>query len=118
MGNLENFENQSIDENQLSKYLREGIIMNDLINLKKAFLSLDEDSDGLIQYDVNKITELNKYDLPISEGNKKVTINENQFMNIMIDNIISNRKKFGGESTSYESETDTVLCLFCPYKLK
>ena len=118
MGNLENFENQPIDENQLSKYLREGIIMNDLINLKKAFLSLDEDSDGLIQYDVNKITELNKYDLPIMEGNKKVTINENQFMNIMIDNIISNRKKFGGESTSYESETDPVLCLFCPYKLK
>ncbi len=38
-------------------------------------------------------------------------------MNIMIDKIITNWQKFGKESTSYESETDTVLCLFCPYKL-
>ena len=114
MGNIEN---ESIDTNQLTPYLKEGISMHDLINLKKAFLSLDQDSDGLIEYDVKKITELNKYDLPISEGNKKVKINERQFMNIMIDNIIDNRKKFGKESTSYESETDTVLCLFCPYKL-
>ena len=91
--------------------------MSDLINLKKAFMSLDDDSDGLIEYDVNKITELNKFDLPISEGNKKVKINENQFMNIMIDNIISNRKKFGKESTIYESETDTVLYLLCPMKI-
>ena len=115
MGNLEN---EAIDENQLTPYLKEGITMSDLINLKKAFISLDEDSDGLIEYDVNKITELNKYDLPVSEGNKKVKINERQFMNIMIDNIINNRKKFGRESTTYESETDTVICLFCPFKMK
>ncbi len=115
MGNLEN---ETIDEKQLTPYLKEGITMSDLINLKKAFISLDEDSDGLIEYDVNKITELNKYDLPVSEGNKKVKINERQFMNIMIDNIINNRKKFGRESTTYESETDTVICLFCPFKIK
>ena len=114
MGNLEN---ESIDQNQLYQYLKEGITMQDLINLKKAFISLDLDSDGFIEYDVNKITELNKYDLPVSEGNKKIIINENQFMNIMIDNIIENRKKFGKESTSYESETDTVMCLFCPFKM-
>ena len=48
---------------------------------------------------------------------KKLKINEDQFMNFMIDNIICNREKFGKESTTYESETDTVLCLFCPYKL-
>ena len=114
MGNLEN---ESIDQNQLYQYLKEGITMQDLINLKKAFISLDLDSDGFIEYDVNKITELNKYDLPVSEGNKKLKINENQFMNIMIDNIIDNRKKFGKESTSYESETDTVMCLFCPFKM-
>ena len=114
MGNLEN---ESIDQNQLYQYLKEGITMQDLINLKKAFISLDLDSDGFIEYDVNKITELNKYNLPVLEGNKKVKINENQFMNIMIDNIIDNRKKFGKESTSYESETDTVMCLFCPFKM-
>lgn len=111
-----NFENKTINESQLTPYLKEGITMNDLINLKKAFISLDEDSDGLIEYDIKKITELNKYDLPVSEGNKKVIINEKQFMNIMIDNIINNRKKFGKESTSYESETDTVLCLYCSFR--
>ncbi len=56
MGNLEN---ESIDTNQLVPYLKEWIGMNDLINLKKALLRC------------KKITELNKYDLPISEGNKK-----------------------------------------------
>ncbi len=112
------FENKTIDESQLIPYLKEGITMSDLINLKKAFISLDEDSDGFIEYDVNKVTELNKYDLPLSEGNKKVKLNENQFMNIMTDNIINNRKKFGRESTTYESETDTVICFFCPFKTK
>ena len=38
MGNLEN---ESIDQNQLYQYLKEGITMQDLINLKKAFISLD-----------------------------------------------------------------------------
>ena len=113
-----NFENDSIDQNQLAQYLKDGISMQDLINLKKAFISLDTDVDGLIEYDVNKLTELDKYHLVVLEGNKKVKINENQFMNIMIDNIIENRKKFGKESTSYESETDTVMCLFCPFKMK
>ena len=114
MGNLEN---EAIEQNQLAQYLKEGITMQDLINLKKAFISLDTDSDGYIEYDVNKITELNKYNLPVLEGNKKVKINENQFMNIMIDNIIDNRKKFGKETINYESETDTVMCIFCPFKM-
>ena len=35
----------------------------DLNLLKQAFLSLDEDYDSFIEYDVNKITELNKYNL-------------------------------------------------------
>ena len=113
MGNVEN---ETINENQLTQYLKEGITMDDLKNLKKAFISLDEDSDGLIEYDTKKITELNKYNIPASDENKKVIINENQFMNIMIDNIINNRKKFGKESTKYESETDTVLCLYCIFR--
>ena len=73
MGNLEN---EAIDQNQLSQYLKEGITMKDLINLKKAFISLDTDSDGFIEYDVNKIRELDKYSLEVSEGNKKVKISE------------------------------------------
>jgi Ca2+-binding EF-hand superfamily protein len=46
MGNIEN---ESIDENKLAQYLKEGISMKDLINLKKTFISLDEDSDGYIE---------------------------------------------------------------------
>ena len=91
MGNLEN---ETIDQNQLAQYLKEGISMQDLINLKKAFISLDTDSDGFIEYDVNKLTELDKYHLSVLEGNKKIKINEDQFMNIMIDNIIENRNSF------------------------
>ena len=37
-------------------------------------------------------------------------------MEMMIDNISKNRKKFGNEATSYENETSTVLCFICPFK--
>ena len=105
-----NFEDEIIDENELRPYLREGIQMRDLVNLKKAFLSLDTNQDGLIEYDINK------FDLPVQEPNGKSIINFKQFMNLMIDNITRNRKKFGNEATSYESETSTVLCFICPFK--
>ena len=111
-----NFEDESFDENELSEYLREGIQMRDLINLKKAFLSLDTNRDGLIEYDIRKLGDINKFDLPVKEPNGKTIINFKQFMNIMVDNISRNRKKFGNEATSYESETSTVLCFICPFK--
>ena len=90
-----NFEEEPIDENELYPFLREGIEMRDLVNLKKAF---------------------NKFDLPVEEPNGKTILKYQQFMEIMIDNILKNRKKFGNEAISYESETHTVLCLFCPFK--
>ena len=37
-------------------------------------------------------------------------------MNLMTENIIKNREKFGNNATSYESETDTVMCIICPFK--
>ena len=111
-----NFENEPIDENELTPYLREGIQMRDLVNLKKAFLSLDTNKDGLIEYDTKKLGDINKFDLPIQEPNGKTIINFKQFMNIMIDNITTNRKRFGSDTTSYESETSTVLCFICPFK--
>ena len=111
-----NFEDEIIDENELRPYLREGIQMRDLVNLKKAFLSLDTNQDGLIEYDINKLGDINKFDLPVQEPNGKSIINFKQFMNLMIDNITLNRKKFGNEATSYESETSTVLCFICPFK--
>ena len=111
-----NFEEESIDENELYPYLKNGIEMRDLKNLKKAFLSLDTNKDGLIEYDVKKLEDINKFDLPVQETNDKTILNFKQFMEIMIDNILKNRKKFGNEATSYESETSTVLCFICPFK--
>ena len=111
-----NFEDEPIDESELSPYIQEGIQMKDLINLKKAFLSLDTNKDGLIEYDINKLDDINKFDLPVQEPNGKTILNFKQFMEIMIDNILKNRKKFGTEATSYESETSTVLCFICPFK--
>jgi Ca2+-binding EF-hand superfamily protein len=111
-----NFEDEPIDESELSSYIQEGIQMKDLINLKKAFLSLDTNKDGLIEYDINKLDDINKFDLPVQEPNGKTILNFKQFMEIMIDNIKRNRKKFGNEATSYESETSTVLCFICPFK--
>ena len=111
-----NFEDQQVDESDLYPYLKEGIQMKDLVNLKKAFLSLDTNRDGLIEYDIKKLGDINKFDLPIQEPNGKTIINFKQFMNIMIDNILKNRKKFGNDATSYESETSTVLCFICPFK--
>ncbi len=114
MGNYE--EKKQINEEELKPYLKEGLTMNDLINLKKAFISLDKDENGKIEYDIRKITDIDKYDLPVKDDNEKVLISYNQFMNIMTENIIKNREKFGNNVTIYESETDTVMCIICPFK--
>ena len=111
-----NYEEKKINEEELKPYLKEGLTMNDLINLKKAFISLDKDENGKIEYDIRKITDIDKYDLPIKDDNEKVLISYNQFMNIMTENIIKNREKFGNNVTIYESETDTVMCIICPFK--
>ena len=114
MGNYE--EKKQINEEELRPYLKEGLTMNDLVNLKKAFISLDKDENGKIEYDIRKITDIDKYDLPVKDENGKVLISYDQFMNIMTENIIKNREKFGNNVTTYESETDTVLCIICPFK--
>ena len=111
-----NYEETKINEEELKPYLKEGLTMSDLINLKKAFISLDKDENGKIEYDIRKITDIDKYDLPIKDDNEKVLISYNQFMNIMTENIIKNREKFGNNVTIYESETDTVMCIICPFK--
>ena len=59
-----NFEDESIDESELYSYLRDGIKMRDSVNLKKAFLYLDTNKDGLIEYDLKKFGDINKFDLP------------------------------------------------------
>ena len=111
-----NYEETKINEEELKPYLKEGLTMSDLINLKKAFISLDKDKKGKIEYDIRKITDIDKYDLPVKDDNEKVLISYNQFMNIMTENIIKNREKFGNNVTIYESETDTVMCIICPFK--
>ena len=114
MGNYE--EKKQINEEELKPYLKEGLTMNDLINLKKAFISLDKDENGKIEYDIRKITDIDKYDLPVKDENGKVLISYDQFMNIMTENIIKNKEKFSNNVTTYESETDTVMCIICPFK--
>ena len=111
-----NYEETKINEEELKPYLKEGLTMSDLINLKKAFISLDKDENGKIEYDIRKITDIDKYDLPVKDDNEKVLISYNQFMNIMTENIIKNREKFGKNVTIYESETDTIMCIICPFK--
>ena len=111
-----NYEETKINEEELKPYLKEGLTMNDLINLKKAFISLDKDENGKIEYDIRKITDIDKYDLPVKDENGKVLISYDQFMNIMTENIIKNREKFGNNVTIYESETDTIMCIICPFK--
>ena len=111
-----NYEETKINEEELKPYLKEGLTMSDLINLKKAFISLDKDENGKIEYDIRKITDIDKYDLPVKDDNEKVLISYNQFMNIMTENIIKNRENFGNNVTIYESETDTVMCIICPFK--
>ena len=114
---MENYEEKKINEEELKPYLKEGLTMNDLINLKKAFISLDKDNKGIIEYDTKKITDIDKYDLPVQDENGKVLITYEQFMKIMTENIIKNREKFGNNATTYESEIDTVMCIICPFKI-
>ncbi len=41
--------------------MRPGVTMNDLKNLKKAFLYLDKENKGYINYDANKISDCRDY---------------------------------------------------------
>lgn len=69
MGNTQETE---INTEELKPYLkypsflyntsnRDGLSMDDLINLRKAFNSLDKDGTGRILYDVRKISDSNFY---------------------------------------------------------
>lgn len=57
----------NINEEELKPYLkysffinnRPGLKIDDLVNLKKAFIELDTDNDGKIEYDVKKIPNSN-----------------------------------------------------------
>ena len=91
------------------------------MNLKKAFELLDEDKDGKILYDVKKISKIKKKKneeeierLKKSSINDNILINFDQFMNLMTDNIIYNRQKFGKEAVIYESDISNVSCFICP----
>ena len=91
------------------------------MNLKKAFELLDEDKDGKILYDVKKISKIKKKKneeeierLKNSAMNDNILINFDQFMNLMTDNIIYNRQKFGKEAVIYESDISNVSCFICP----
>lgn len=91
------------------------------MNLKKAFELLDEDKDGKILYDVKKISKIKKKKneeeierLKNSSMNDNILINFDQFMNLMTDNIIYNRQKFGKEAVIYESDISNVSCFICP----
>ena len=95
--------------------------MKDLMNLKKAFELLDEDKDGKILYDVKKISKIKKKKneeeierLKNTSMNDNILINFDQFMNLMTDNIIYNRQKFGKEAVIYESDISNVSCFICP----
>ena len=50
-----------------------------------------------------KYNLVNKYDLPLEDENGKISIDFKTFMEMMTDNIITNRKAFGREATTYES---------------
>lgn len=91
------------------------------MNLKKAFELLDEDKDGKILYDVKKISKIKKKKneeeierLKKSSINDNILINFDQFMNLMTENIIYNRQKFGKEAVIYESDISNVSCFICP----
>jgi len=95
--------------------------MKDLMNLKKAFELLDEDKDGKILYDVKKILKIKKKrneeeieKLKKSSINDNILLNFDQFMNLMTENIIYNRQKFGKEAVIYESDISNVSCFICP----
>ena len=47
----------TIRNDGLDYYLRPGLTIEDLLNLKRAYLTLDTEKKGYIIYDVNKISD-------------------------------------------------------------
>jgi Ca2+-binding EF-hand superfamily protein len=102
------------NDEELRKFMKPGITLEDLINLRKAFNLLDKEKTGLISYDIKKILESKKLfkniilqivqqynNIVVDNGN--VVINFDQFMEIMTNNILNNRSKYGSDKIVFES---------------
>jgi len=90
----------------------------------RAFNLLDDDHDGIIKYDISRLSEPSPSS-PImgnrslshpfkASDNDTIILNIDQFMEIMIRKIISHREKYG--KIKFESETSSVSCFICPCK--
>lgn len=58
--------NQNKDNLNISKFIRQGITISDIENISKAFKLLDNDNDGLITYDIEKIGDCKYYNYTIN----------------------------------------------------
>lgn len=50
-------ESKNQEEFEIRKFLRPGIKIQDIKNISKAFKLLDKDNDGVIMYDIGKISD-------------------------------------------------------------
>jgi len=111
MGSYESTESK--DDVELQKYLRDGLNIKDVRNIKKAFNLLDTEKIGLIKYEKVKIEDVSKYQM---EGDF-VILNLDQFMEIMIEKILFHRKKYK-DKILFESNVSSVSCFFCPSRTR
>ena len=118
MGSSYNYHSEpgSIRQEEIDAFMKPGITTEDLVTLKNAFLHLDRENKGYIIYDVNRIGEIGREKIKCDEEGK-VRLSYEQFMEIMTNNIINNRKEYGPEKIKFESETSSAMCFVCPFTL-
>ena len=79
-------------------YYRDGIVIDDIKNLQKAFYLLDDDKDGIIKYDISRLSEpISQFENPDYDSSDTIILNFDQFIEIMVRKIINHRKRFDGK---------------------
>ncbi len=89
--------------NSSLNFARPGITLEDIQNLQKAFYLLDDDKDGIIKYDISRLSEpISQFENPEYDSSDTIILNFDQFVEIMVRKIINHRKRFEGK-ISFES---------------
>jgi len=82
----------------LLSFNRPGILLEDIKNLQKAFYLLDDDKDGIIKYDISRLSEpISQFENPEYDSSDTIILNFEQFIEIMVRKVINHRKRFEGK---------------------
>jgi hypothetical protein len=71
---------------------------------------LDDDRDGIIKYDISRLSEpISQFENPEYDSSDTIILNFDQFIEIMVRKIINHKKRFEGKIVF---ESGMIVCKY------